>query len=160
MSAYLKLRGRSNSSLRGTVIFSVFTLIAEGFCFFIESMIIKEVYSVKIYVVGFPCFIGLIWAIYLCSLLFTKTIYVDNNEIRAIRFNKEIWNLKKEDIECCLYYEFKWWHVFIPLDSLASGDLMFRLKNGQISKHDCCLSCKQIKKICNMFDYRIEFIKG
>lgn len=34
MSAYLKLRGRSNSSLRGTVVFSVFTLIAEGFCFF------------------------------------------------------------------------------------------------------------------------------
>lgn len=160
MKSYLRLKNRPYGSLRGATVCSIFILLAEVFCFFMESVIIKKIYSVKIYTIIFPCLIGGIWiSIYLCSLLFAKTIWVNNNEIKVTRFNKELWVIKKENIEFCLYYRFKWWHLFIPVDALASGDLMFELKNGKISKYDCCLSSKQIEKIGDMFDYQIEVIE-
>lgn len=142
------------------MIFSMFILLAAGLCFFIEKVIIKEIYSVNIYAVVFPCVIGAVWTVAcIGAAVFAETIRIDNDAITAVRFRKELWRIKRENIDVCLYCKFEWRYLFIPVAALASGDLMFRMKHGRISKYSCCLPYKQIERIRNLFDYPIEIIK-
>ena len=132
-------------------------LIIEGFILLADYTSGNICFPEYIYFIIFPCIIGSIFLIFLFSLIFLKIIEVDDKEIKAVRFNKVLWAIKKEDIENCLYYRFKWWHLFIPVGNFASGDLMFKLKNGKTSEHYCCFSRRQVQKIIKAYDYHVVF---
>ena len=105
-----------------------------------------------------PCVIGSIWIIFLISLFFLKTIYIDRNEIKVKRLNKVLWSISIDNIDSFIYHELKWWHFIIPVEAWGSGELLFRLKYGKISRHFCSLSRRQIKKILNLFEFKLEII--
>ena len=132
---------------RVAVLSILFTLIIECVIYLADFFTEKIFFPIYIYTIIFP----------IVSLLFLKIFIVNDNEIKAVRFNKKLWSINKSDIEICLYHSFKWWHVFIPIDALSSGDLMFKLKNGKISAYSCCLSRKQVKTIRDMFAYPVNY---
>lgn len=147
MSEVTRLRCKPIPAAKLAVLYSVFALIVEGFILLADYSSESVSFPKYIYSIIFPCFIGSIFLIFLFSLFFLKTIEIDDSGIKAIRFNKILWAIKKEDIENCLYYRFKWWHLFVPIGNFASGDLMFKLKNGKTSEHYCCISQRQVQKI-------------
>ena len=157
MGDVIRLKCRPFYAARSAVLYGVFALIIEGFILLADYTSGNIYFPEYIYFIIFPCIIGSIFLILLFSLIFLKIIEVDDKEIKAVRFNKVLWAIKKEDIENCLYYRFKWWHLFIPVGNFASGDLMFKLKNGKTSEHYCCFSQRQVQKIIKAYDYHVVF---
>lgn len=153
----IKLRCMPAYNARVAVLSSLFTLIIESGIYLADIFTETILFPIYIYSIIFPCVFAIIWIFFVISLLFSKIFIINNSEIKAVRFNKELWNIRKSNIEMCLYYRFKWWHVFIPIEALASGDLIFKLKNGKIFAYSCCLSRRQIEIIRDMFDYPVNY---
>lgn len=157
MNNSIKLRCMPVYNARVAVLSILFTLIIECVIYLADFFTEKIFFPIYIYTIIFPCVFAVICISFIVSLLFLKIFIVNDNEIKAVRFNKKLWSINKSDIEICLYHSFKWWHVFIPIDALSSGDLMFKLKNGKISAYSCCLSRKQVKTIRDMFAYPVNY---
>lgn len=158
MSESIKFRCMPVYNVRVVVLSSLLALIVECWIYLADVFTETIFFPIYIYSIIFPCVFAVIWIIFIISLLFLKVFIINNNEIKALRFDKELWSIRKSTIEMCLYYRFKWWHMFIPIQALASGDLMFKLNNGKIFSYSCCLSRKQIEKIRNIFDYPVNYM--
>lgn len=152
------------NSIRLSFAISIFatlsTLALAGIGFLGEYLSSGKAHEYSIIVlIVFACLIAVIWVIFLLSILFSSKIIIDNNEIKAKRFGRIVWSLKKSDILVCIYNEMHWWQVFVPIASINAGALQFKLQNGKISRHSCSLSQKQVDKLKLNFDYPFKEIQ-
>ena len=141
---------------------TIATLICAGIGFLIDYTInINGKHeNVKLVLIIFACLIASYWLLFAVSVLFSSKIIVSEEEIKVMRFKKVKWVIAKKDIRVCIYQELRWWHFLIPMASINSGALQFKLQNGKISKHYCSLNRKQVDCIKAKFDYPFREIQS
>jgi len=138
---------------------SVLFLAGVGFLLDYTINLKGEHNQVVLVLIVFACIIAFIWLVFIISILFSSKIIIDENEIKAKRFGRISWSLKKEEILLCIYNELHWWAFLLPIASINAGALQFKLQNGKISKHSCSLSQKQVDRIKANFDYPFKEIQ-
>lgn len=137
----------------------VLFLAAVGFLMDYTINLKGEHNDTTLVLILFACIIAFIWFVFIISIFFSSKIIIDDNEIRAKKFGKIVWTLKKEEILVCIYNEVHWWQFLMPIASLNAGALQFRLQNGKISRHSCSLSQKQVDEIKANFEYPFKEIQ-
>lgn len=101
-----------------------------------------------------------VWLTATFLVLLSRTVVVTSEEIILRRGKKVKWIMKKEEIQECIYNEMKWYYFLIPISTINSFSLQFKLKEKKkISKEYCVLSSRQVKKIQETFNYPIRVIQ-
>lgn len=101
-----------------------------------------------------------VWIIAFLSIILSRTVIVTSEEIKLCRGKKVKWRIKKEDIQECIYNAMKWYYFLVPISTINSFTLQFKMKEKmKISKEYCALSLRQVKKMQEIFNYPIREIQ-
>lgn len=141
---------------------TVCALLAAAIGFLLEYILVSEdKHSNPIpIIIVFACIVLFVWLMFLLVVIFSSKIIISDEEIKAKRFDKTIWTIKKHEISKCIYNEMHFWRlIFNPIAAINSGCLQFKLQDGKISRHDCLLSKKQVDRIKANFDYPFKDIQ-
>lgn len=160
MKKELILKNSIRLSFATAIFATISTVIIAGIGFLGEYLSSGKAHKyTDIVLIVFACIIAFVWLVFIVSILFSSKIIIDDNEIRAKKFGKIVWALKKEEILVCIYNEVHWWQFLMPIASLNAGALQFKLQSGKISRHSCSLSQKQVDEIKANFEYPFKEIQ-
>ncbi len=160
MKKELILKNSIRLSFATAIFATISTVIIAGIGFLGEYLSSGKAHKfTDIVLIVFACLIAFIWLVFIISFLFSSKIIINDNEIKAKKFGKIVWSLKKEEILVCIYNEMHLWQFLIPIASLNAGALQFKMQSGKISRHSCSLSKKQVDKIKANFEYPFKEIQ-
>lgn len=136
-----------------TIFVTLGIILIAALGFFLNYIINNNVenFDTEILII-FACIIAFCWFVFFLVAIFPRRIIISEDEIKAKKFGKILWTIKRIEIKECIYNELRWWQYLIPMETV-SGALQFKLQNGKISRYGCTLSKKQVDKIRISFNY-------
>ncbi|MCH5162847.1 MAG: hypothetical protein J1G38_05100 [Clostridiales bacterium] len=146
---YLEIAGASILTAWLIVFFAIVCLLAYIFDATTNYIIVLIVFS---------SVIAGLWIIIALIILFSGTVVVTDCEIKMVRFKKVKWCMQKADIEECRYNKFQWNTILLPIYIENEFLLQFKLNGKGVSKKNCSLSLKQVKRIQEELCYPLKIM--